>query len=270
LPIATSQAEAGWDDFVGEVQRQAGIDLRPYKPDQIQRRVRGLMLRSGVEQLQDYLRLLVREPARRHELHRCMTVTVSEFFRSPDQFEHLAGTVLPRLLVRRRQLRIWSAGCAYGAEPYSIALLLQGLAPERRHYILATDIDELALARARAADSFTERDVRHVRPPHTDHFGPSPRADGHHALRPDVRSRVVFRRHNVLSGPPELDFDLVVCRNVMIYFTLEAKRQLFSNLHQALQPGGYLFVGDSEVMNELPEAGFSRQSVGFYRKEVEV
>ena len=256
---------AEWDDFMREVQLRAGIDLKHYKESQVQRRVRGLMLRSGVDRLGDYLRLLDREPARQRELQSCVTVPVSEFFRTPEQFEHLAQVILPRLLKRRRRLRVWSAGCSYGAEPCSLALLLHELAPKSGHYLLATDVDELALARARAADSFTERDLRHVPAKLRGHFGPG-RAKGRFALSPALRSTVRFRKHDLLGETAESDFDLIVCRNVMIYFTDDAKRRLYNTLYGALRPGGYLFVGTAEVLNRLPEAGFSQEAVGFYSK----
>jgi chemotaxis protein methyltransferase CheR len=267
LPSAERRVPAvEWDEFVHEVRRRAGIDLKPYKASQVQRRVQGLMLRSGVGHLGDYLRLLDREPDRRSELQTCVTVAVSEFFRSPAQFRHLAETILPRLLGQRANLRIWSAGCSYGVEPYSIAILLHELASKGRHYLLATDVDELALARARAADSFTERDLRHVRPQRRAHFGPS-RHEGRQALSKPLSSRVTFRKHDLLCDPAESDFDLIVCRNVMMYFTDDAKQRLYRTLYGALRPGGSLFVGDAEVLNRLSEAGFTREAVGFYRKQ---
>jgi chemotaxis protein methyltransferase CheR len=254
-----------WEQFVHQVRLRAGIDLKAYKPSQVQRRVQGLMLRSGVDQLADYLCLLDREPAKQQELQTCVTVAVSEFFRGPEQFRQLAEVILPGLLKRRRGLRIWSAGCSYGAEPCSLALLLHQLAPSGGHYLLATDVDELALARARAADSFTERDVRHVQPELRAYFGPG-RHKGRYALSPAISSGISFRKHDLLGDPAESDFDLIVCRNVMIYFTDDAKQRLYHKLYSALRPGGYLFVGDAEVLNRLPEAGFTREAVGFYRK----
>jgi chemotaxis protein methyltransferase CheR len=194
------------------------------------------------------------------ELRRSLTVPVSEFFRTPEQFERLRRDILPRLLQERPELRIWSAGCSYGAEPYSVALLLEELTPGARHYILATDVDEQALARARAADSFSERDLRHV---------PSQMRAKYVAqgqLLPEIRTRVTFRAHDLRSEPSEGEFDLIVCRNVMIYLAEAAKRQLYGALYHALRTGGYLFVGDAEVLNQLPEAGFVREKVGFYRK----
>jgi chemotaxis protein methyltransferase CheR len=257
--------ESAWDEVVGEVRRRAGLNLAGYKPRQVQRRLHGLMLRSGVQGWDEYLRLLEREPGRRQELWRCVTVAVSEFFRTPEQFDHLAGVVLPGLLQRRRHLRVWSAGCSYGAEPYSVALLLHELSPGVGHTILGTDVDELALARARAAESFTERDLRHVPASLRRHFS---RASGQDRfdLSSALRSSVTFQRHDLLGDPPGADFDLVLCRNVMMYFTDEAKRGLFASLFGALRAGGCLFVGDAEVLNELPEAGFIREAVGFYRK----
>lgn len=256
---------AEWDQFVHEVQIRAGIDLKAYKAGQVQRRVQGLMLRSGVEHLGDYLGLLDREPGRRQELQSCVTVAVSEFFRTPEQFQHLAVEVLPRLLELRAGLRIWSAGCSYGAEPYSLALLLHQLQPAVRHYLLATDVDELALARARAGDSFSEHDLRNVSHEWREFFGPG-REKGHYAVTSALRTMVTFRRHDLLSDSVEADFDLIVCRNVMIYFTDDAKLRLYASLYSALRPGGYLFVGDAEVVNRLAEAGFKREAVGFYRK----
>ena len=112
--------------------------------------------------------------------------------------------------------------------------------------MLATDVDELALARARAADTFTEDDLRHVPAELLAHFGPG-RHKGRHALAPDISGAVTFRRHDLLAEPYETDFDLIVCRNVMMYFTDHAKQRLYASLHQALRPGGCVFVGDAEV-----------------------
>lgn len=257
--------DTDWDNFVGEVRRRAGIDFRHYKQSQLQRRVRGLLQRSGVDRFDDYLRLLEREPARRGELQRCVTVTVSEFFRSPDQFDYLGRHVLPRLIATQPELHVWSAGCSYGAEPYSVALLLQQLAPLAEHHILATDVDELALVRAAAADSFSERDLRNVPPELLCYFGPGAQR-GRFALSRELARRVTFRKHDLLLDPPRGTFDLILCRNVMIYFTDEAKRRVYNVLHEALRPGGYLFIGDAEVLNRLPDAGFVQEAVGFYRR----
>jgi chemotaxis protein methyltransferase CheR len=214
-------------------------------------------------------------------------VHISEFFRTPGQFERLATAILPKLLAQRPALRVWSAGCSYGPEPYSIALLLELLAPRQPHVILATDIDELALARAAAANSFSERDVLHV-PPQLRRWFRLQAQTHRFALDEPIRSRVRFLRHDLLSAPfviPGEDrnparqsgagsgydpsFDLIVCRNVMMYFTGQAKADLLQSLHRALRPGGYLFVGDAEVVNDgIPAAGFVQELVGFYRKGV--
>lgn len=254
-----------WEQFVVEASRRAGIDFRQYKKSQVERRVRGLLERSGLQRLDEYLLLLEREPKRRDELQRCITVTVSEFFRTPDQFDYLATRVLPHLLESHSNLRVWSAGCSYGAEPFSVALLLRRLAASRVHHILATDVDPLALARARAADTFTERDLRHVPKDLRQHFTPG-RHRGRFALRPEVAAGVTFKEHDLLNRPPEGNFDLILCRNVMIYFTDDAKRRIYKTLRGALRPGGYLFIGDAEVLNQLPQAGFIQEAVGFFRR----
>jgi chemotaxis protein methyltransferase CheR len=257
--------DANWDRFMAEVRLRNWLDLRPYKASQVHRRIRALMQRAGVARLDDYLRVLDREPGKRGELQRAITVAVSEFFRTPEQFEHLAATVLPELLKQRSRLRIWSAGCSYGAEAYSVALLLDELSPHGEHYVLGSDVDELALARARAANSFSERDLLHV-PARFRRVFTSGHDKSRFALRSELSSQVTFERHDILSAPVGSDFDLILCRNVMMYFTDEAKRGLYGTLYGALRPGGYLFVGDAEVLNQLPAVGFNRTAVGFYRK----
>ncbi len=221
------------------------------------------MARARVHRLADYLTTLDDDPERLMRFRDSLTVNVSEFFRSPDRFEELGQVIFPKLLAERRGLRVWSAGCSYGPEAYSLAILLAELAPSARHQVLGTDVDELVLDRARAANTFTERDLRNV-PAHLRqrHFQP-----GRRTPRPSVRSLVRFQRHDVLEGAPESGFDLAVCRNVLMYFTPDAKRRAADVLYDALRPGGYLFTGSGEALAELPEAGFTRVAVGFYRKE---
>ena len=252
-----------WEGFAQAVRTRVGIDLSSYRPVQMQRRVGGLMARARVQRLADYLTALDDDPERLTHFRDALTVNVSEFFRSPDRFEELGQVILPKLLAERAALRVWSAGCSYGPEAYSLAILLAELAPHQRHHVLATDIDESALEQAQAANTFTERDLRNV-PAHLRHRHFQP---GRRTPRPAVRSLVCFRHHDLLEEAPQCDFDLVVCRNVLMYFTPAAKKRAVNVLYDALRPGGYLFTGSGEALVDLPQAGFTRVAVGFYRKE---
>jgi len=252
-----------WEGFARAVRTRVGIDLSSYRPVQMQRRVGGLMARARVQRLSDYLTALDGDPEHLTRFRDALTVNVSEFFRSPDRFEELGQVILPKLLAERPALRVWSAGCSYGPEAYSLALLLAELAPHQRHDVLATDIDECALEQAQAANTFTERDLRNV-PAHLRHRHFQP---GRRTPRPSVRSLVRFQQRDLLDGAPEVDFDLVVCRNVLMYFTPAAKKRAVKVLYDAMRPGGYLFTGSGEALAELPAAGLTPVAVGFYRKE---
>jgi len=185
-----------------------------------------------------------------------LTIGETYFFRQPEQFEALRQTVFPDLIERNRssrRLRIWSAGCATGAEPYSIALLLANeLAELVRGWdvtILGTDIDREFIARARAAtyDNWAFRgcpkDFR------TRHFE---LAGKRWVLRPSYRNQVTFQRHNLVKDPiPAAAYDLVLCRNVMIYFSPEIVRATADRLFGSLAEGGWLLVGHAELSTEV-------------------
>lgn len=254
--------ELDYQQFQRDIRVRSGIELEDYKPEQMERRLRGLLARAGVSGYAAYLRLLDSDTDRLRQLRDFVTINVSEFFRAPDRFAALRDVVLPRLLAARPRLRVWSAGCSYGAEAYSLALLLEELTPGLRHDIVATDVDESVLARARAASDFSARDVRHVRSPERYFELRGERW----ALDAELRSRVAFRPHDVLTDEFESGFDLIVCRNVMIYFTPKANQRVAGKLYEAVRPGGYLFAGSSEALAQLCEAGFKQELVALYRR----
>ncbi|MHB8621167.1 MAG: CheR family methyltransferase, partial [Chloroflexota bacterium] len=171
--------------------------------------------------------------------------------------------VLPRLLRGRDRLRIWSAGCSYGAEPYTLALVLASVTPGKQHHILATDVDQRVLDRARLANSYTDQDVRNVPGVLRRRFF-TRGCDERWVLDPLIRSAVTFRRHDLLKDTFDREIDLIVCRNVVIYFTDDAKRRLYQKFHDALRPGGYLFVGGTEVVTGAVEMGFTNDLPTFY------
>lgn len=249
--------------FRKRVKELTGIDLDYYKGNQLERRLKGIMARVKAPGLYEYAKLLERDPACLQEFKDYFTINVSEFFRNPERFEELKGKILPALLRESRDLRIWSAGCSNGAEPYSVAILLQEVAPFGHHEILATDIDDTILSKAREG-LYQGNDLKNVSEERRQRYFQAEAAG--YRIKPDLKRRVRFQHHNLLLDPYPQGMDLILCRNVVIYFTEEAKNLVYRKFHQALRPGGILFVGGTESLFGAREIGFEAVGPFFYRK----
>ena len=265
--------DLGYAAFQRTVLRLTGVDLTSYRQGQMRRRLESLVQKAGSNGFGEYAKLLERNPARLQEFRDYFTINVTEFFRDVDRFRHLETRILPELLksdgpAKRSGLRVWSAACSIGAEPYSVAILLKELAPTLAHKIVATDVDMTVLGRARRGDGYLKADVKSVAAARlakaftTDEKGT-------YAIKPEYRSLVEFRQHNLLTQPPSGGFDLILCRNVVIYFTDEAKAQLYKNLVGALRRGGVLFVGGTEMVAGASGLGLTAAAPSFYRKDFE-
>lgn len=249
--------------FKRKVKLAYGLDLEAYKRPQMERRLRANMDRCGASNFQQYYALMQRSDALRDEFLDRVTINVSELFRNPDQFETLRSRVLPELVERGAGISVWSAGCSYGAEPYTMAVLLTELAPDAKHRILATDIDDRMLARAREG-VFQDHEVRNVtRARLHKHFE---LRQGQYAAREPLKRLITFRKHNLLEDRFETGFDLILCRNVVIYFTDETKSKLYRRFFESLRPGGCLFVGGTERINDYTQIGFESRIPFFYRR----
>lgn len=253
--------QADFDRFMRRVLSKCGIDLSQYREAQMHRRLWAMVERCGLRTFDEYFRLLDRDAGAWTAFLDRITINVSELFRNPDRWRELRDSVLPGLCSDRRPLRVWSAGCSYGAEPFTLAMILDEMAPGVRHRITATDIDERILAKAREG-RFTDADVRHV-PAEARGRYLEPRG-GLYTVAPSLRQRVDFRRHNLLADPFPSGLDLIVCRNVIIYFTENAKAALYRRFRAALRPGGVLFVGGTERVVNHREIGLDATLPFFY------
>ncbi len=303
---AQAEADADTPDYAAFkacVRRKTGIDLNQYKAPQMRRRLASLLERARVAAFMDYFALIERDADEWNVFLDRVTINVSELFRNPEKWEDLRKPILTEWLNPARapqtagaslalpgaphRFKAWSAGCSFGAEPYSLAILLDQVWPGQATILHATDLDRTVLVRA-AQGRFTAADAKNVQPEVLkQYFTPisdtarrtgaerpapagamptEPAPDTLFQVRPDIGRRVAFRPHNLLADRFESDYDLICCRNVVIYFTDEAKQTLYKRFQQALRPGGILFVGSTERIFNYQKLGFDMPLPFFYRR----
>jgi chemotaxis protein methyltransferase CheR len=252
--------------FCDGVRQVCGIDLGHYRPAQMERRLRTFAERAGHPDLDAYLAGIRRSIVARNEFLDRMTINVSELFRNPERFAELEKIHLPVLRAASpRGLKAWSAACSYGAEPYSLAILLHELDPQARHEVRATDIDQGVLARAREG-VFSGADLRNVTPGRRARwFAETPGGGGAVAVD-ELRRAVRFSHMDLLKDRYPGGQDLILCRNVVIYFTDDAKRLIYAKLREALRPGGILMVGSTESIVDAEGTGWEKAGTFFYRR----
>lgn len=252
-----------FNSFKEAVARSFRLNLSSYKENQLKRRLDAYLLRLGLRDYHALWQRITEDRKAYEDFLDYLTINVSEFFRDPDKFRELETVYLPELLRERPQLKIWSAACANGAEPYSVAIILDELTPGRLHRIEATDIDPYVLEKAREG-RYPPEAVRHVGSRRLARYFTR---DGHtYVINEALRRRVLFRRHDLLADPFGQGYDLILCRNVTIYFTREAQDRLNARLAQALAPGGVLFIGATEMIFNYQQLGLERLRPCFYRK----
>jgi chemotaxis protein methyltransferase CheR len=255
--------EQDWELFKQKFNAKSKINLNDYKPAQMQRRINNLMTRHGAKSYMDFFGLIDSNPQLHKDFVDYLTINVTEFFRTPEKFVELENKVLPDLLAKSAKLNIWSAGCSIGAEPYSLAMILQDKTPTMRHRILATDLDLEMLAKAKTG-IYTNTEFKNITPSRVSKY--FKQVDNTYVISEDIKARVEFKRHNLLLDQFETGFDLILCRNVVIYFTEEAKDMLYRRFLTSLKPGGVLFVGGTEAILNFRDIGFQQYLPFFYRK----
>jgi chemotaxis protein methyltransferase CheR len=260
-------ARAARDDYVTfceAVRRVCAIDLLQYKRGQMERRIRTFVSTRGHADLEAYLAVLRTD---RRELEKFLdrvTINVSQLWRHPEQFEVLAQDVLPEL-ARAGRIRAWSAGCSYGAEAFTLAAVAKTVVPRANVSITGVDIDRRMVERAREG-IFSAADARSVAPKLMDTwFTKLP--DGRYEALPALRAVCRFEFGDLLRVQPRpRAYDLVMCRNTVIYFTDEVRDALHARLATALRPGGYLVVGATERVTDPAGIGLTPTHPFTYRK----
>lgn len=254
-----------YEKFKKDILQLAGIDLNSYKEKQMRRRINTLITKNNVKTYNDYVALIKKDKEKFDQFINFLTINVSEFYRNPDQWKILEGQVFPELIKKfGKNLKIWSAACSTGDEPYSLVMALSRQVPLANIKIIATDIDNQVLDTARMG-LYNEKSIASVPDDLKKKY--FTKVGSSYQISDEIKKRVEFKNHDLLKDPYPSGCNLIVCRNVVIYFTEEAKDVIYQKFHKALQPGGVLFIGSTEQIMNYRELGFDRHTSFFFEKK---
>lgn len=245
------------------VHKDLGINLSAYKSNQLHRRILSLMSRIGVKTADEYIELLKKDPNEKQRFLDFITINVTEFFRNPEMFDELKKILKNEVIPKNKQLRVWSAACSIGAEPYSLAMIIDELNSSGKNYILATDIDTTILNKAKAGE-YIGSEIKNVKPDKLSQY--FTKTEDKYLMSPKIKSMVTFKKHDLIQDKYEGDFDLIVCRNVVIYFNQDIKNEIYKKFSESLKKGGLLFVGATESIYNYRDFGFEKASTFIYKK----
>lgn len=250
-----------FDNFYAWVLRDSGIDLTAYKQVQMTRRIESLMQRAKVKTLDAYRELLEKDSKEKAKFLDFITINVTEFFRNKLLFDELEGLLKAEYFDKGKRVCIWSAACSMGCEPYSIAMILkeQGI---KNYKIIATDIDENILEKAKEG-IYTSLEVKEMESKYLKYFEFK---DGKYILSSEIKSMVKFKKSDLILDKYEENFDLILCRNVVIYFNNEIKEKIYKKFSTSLNKNGILFVGATESIHNSEKLGFQKCATFMYRK----
>ncbi|MGP7816062.1 CheR family methyltransferase [Niallia sp. 01092] len=256
--------EKDYEDFVSNFYKTSGIDLSLYKEAQMKRRLTSLYVKRGFTSFRDYFQAICKNKELMEELLDRMTINVSEFYRNYKRWEVLEQKILPGLINKSKsRLKVWSAACSTGEEPYTISMILANSSAFPKYDILATDIDENAIKKAQAG-LYVERALNEVPAKQKQKYFIE--NGSFYEISEQIKKSVVFKKQNLLADPFQESYDLIVCRNVLIYFTEEAKDKLYQKFAAALRPGGVFFVGSTEQIFNPGKYGLATEDTFFYKK----
>jgi len=250
------------------IKKLLNIDLNYYKEDQVKRRLDSWLIRNNMTDWTLYFDKISNDAEEKARLRDYLTINVTEFFRDTQHWKTLEENVLPMLIKqageRKSDLKIWSAGCSIGVEAYTLAMAMEKVAPKSRYVIFASDVDRGALQKAKARGPYIEEEVRNLLPEQREKY--LEKIAEKYYFKEQFTHFIRFFEQDLLIDHFSGGFDLIVCRNVVIYFTREAKDLLYHKFWNALRPGGILFVGGTELLPRPSEYGFVSNWTSFYTK----
>lgn len=240
------------------------IDLNAYKEKQMKRRIDTLIAKNNVTGYDKYIAFLKANTAKFEEFINYLTINVSEFYRNADQWKVLDQQIIPELISKYgKNLKIWSAACSTGDEPYSLVMALSKHLPLNQIKITATDIDKQVLDKARLG-LYNEKSIAAVPPEFKKKY--FTKVGNSYKIADEIKRQVEFKEHNLLKDPYPSGCHLIVCRNVLIYFTEDAKEEIYKKFNAALAKDGILFIGSTEQIMNYRELNYQRKQSFFFQK----
>ena len=254
-----------YEKFKEQVLALTKINLHMYKEKQMKRRIDSLIAKHKIPGYKEYVDAIKKDTKLFEEFVNYLTINVSEFWRNPDQWKVLEEQVMPELIkMSGKNLKVWSAACSTGDEPYSLVMLFSKFMPLSNIKILATDIDKQVLEKARVG-LYNEKSLAGLPKEFKDKYFTKIGASNSQ-ISEEIKKWVEFKEGNLLADKYPTGWDLILCRNVVIYFTDEAKTEIYKKFNQALKQGGYLFVGSTEQIINYKELNYSSFKSFFYKK----
>ena len=253
-----------YEKFKRDVLTLTTIDLNAYKEKQMRRRINTLIAKNRLDDYDDYIKLIKQDKEKFEQFVNFLTINVSEFYRNPEQWRYLDQEVFPELVrLFGKNLKIWSAACSTGDEPYSLVMALSKHVPLNQIRIIATDIDKQVLDKARMG-LYNEKSIAAVPPEFKKKY--FTKVGSSYKISDEIKRCVDFKEHNLLKDSYPRDCNLIVCRNVVIYFTEEAKDEIYKKFHDSLKRDGMLFIGSTEQIMNYNELDFKRKQSFFFQR----
>lgn len=252
-----------YESFKSKAYALTGINLTLYKEKQMKRRILSLASRNGFDDLDKFFEAIKKDKKIFDEFINYLTINVSEFYRNPVQWNSLERDLLPTLMENKRKLTVWSSASSTGEEPYSLVMLLSKFYDLRDIKIIATDIDKGAIQKAKLG-VYSEKSLNSLPAEFKNKF--FQKIGDSFKINDEVKNCVEFKQMNLLEDSYPSKCNLILCRNVLIYFTDEAKDHIYKNFHNALDEKGILFVGSTEQIIMPEKYNLKSSKMFFYEK----
>ncbi|SEK21145.1 chemotaxis protein methyltransferase CheR [Carnobacterium iners] len=251
-----------YEFFYEWTNKNLNLNLAGYKEKQLQRRIASVMKNAGAFTLEDYSKRIEKDETVKQQFLDYITINVTDFFRNQDIFEEFESE-LKILSQTFPSMKVWSAACSTGAEAYSMAMIFDKHQLRMAEKILATDIDETILKRAKEG-MYKIHEMKNV--PAKERSAYFDEKEGIFYLKSNIKNKVQFKRHDLIADKFQKNFHIIVCRNVTIYFKNEVKEELYQRFSDSLVKGGIFFTGATEAIYSPEIYGLKKISAFMYEK----
>ncbi len=260
-----------YENFKQAFYKQSKIDLNLYKEKQMKRRITSLVEKNGCKSFMSFFSAALKDRTLYDTFINYLTINVSEFYRNPGQWKLMENVIVPMIIDKKGSLentKIWSSACSTGDEPYTLVMLLNKFIPLQKIHIIATDIDMAAIEKAKQG-IYPERSIKDLPQIYLRRYF-SKIGEASYRISDEVKKCVDFRQLNLLEDAYPTGMDLIVCRNVLIYFTEEAKYRIYHAFNRSLVHEGILFLGSTEQIIGSTKFGLKPIQTFFYQKQNDV